>query len=105
MTHEDEKEFILLYDAEITSELLDGLMKLTGTTPPVKWPIILLKKIPYKPYDTFGDRLLAELVPSHLLSGVVNNAGENGGKRPCDQEDNEDNEDNELHRVKRISTR
>lgn len=104
MTHEDEKEFILLCEAEITSELLDGLMNLTGTTPPVKWPIILLKQIPYKPYDTFGDRLLAELVPSHISSGGMNSADEHGGKRPCDQEDNEANEDNELHRVKRIST-
>lgn len=80
-------------------------MKLTGTTPPVKWPIISLKKIPYKPYDTFADRLHAEIAPSQVSAGDVNNADENGGKRPCDQEDNEDNEDNELHRVKRISTR
>lgn len=93
---------MLLCEAEITTELLDGLMNLTGTTPPVKWPIISLKKIPYKPFDTFADRLHAELAPSHFSPGDVNNADDNGGKRPCEQEDNEDNE---LHRVKRISIR
>jgi len=88
---------MLFYEAEITAELLNGLKNPMKSTTPMEWPTIRRKKLPYKPYDTFADRLVAELAaPSPLLSrsplclsdnvtGVI----EHGRKRPHEQEDSE----------------
>jgi hypothetical protein len=65
-----DREYILFYEAEITAELLEGLKNPKETTASMEWPTIWRKKLPYKPYDTFACRLVAELVapspmPSH----------------------------------------
>lgn len=96
MTNTLDKEHILFYEAQITTELLDALRDPMTATMPMKWPAIRRKKIPYKPYDTFADRLVAELVaPCPLSSGNsqasvshnVNHVSEHGQKRLHEQED------------------
>jgi hypothetical protein len=57
-----EQEYIYLYSTEITAELLSALAKPKSATKSVQRPVIRRIKIPYKPYDTFSDRLSAELV-------------------------------------------
>lgn len=105
VTHVDEREYILFYEADITTELMDALWDPKNATKPVTWPTIRRKKLPYKPYDTFADRLTAELMapcpsshgnpvpsdtpvtpPDHVIPVI-----ENGQKRPCEQEDSGSN--------------
>jgi len=101
VTNALDKEHILFYEAQITTELLDALRDPKTATMPMEWPAIRRKKIPYKPYDTFADRLVAELVaPCPLSSGNsppsvspststdnVNHVSEHGQKRLHEQED------------------
>ncbi|CAG8376545.1 unnamed protein product [Penicillium salamii] len=54
-------EFIYLYEAQFTSELLEAIENPKTATAYVDWPTISRKKIPYNPYDTFRARLVAEL--------------------------------------------
>ncbi|CAG8386161.1 unnamed protein product [Penicillium salamii] len=54
-------EFIYLYEAQFTSELLEAIENPKTATAYVDWPTISRKKIPYNPYDTFRTRLVAEL--------------------------------------------
>ncbi|PWY96101.1 hypothetical protein BO94DRAFT_507593 [Aspergillus sclerotioniger CBS 115572] len=69
VTHGQEREYIFLYEADIPTELLDGLWNPKDATSPMKWPTIRREKIPYEPFDTFSSRLVAELVaPSHSPS-------------------------------------
>lgn len=56
-----DREYIHLYDTEITADLLSE-----SATKPVQSPVIRRKRISYKPYDTFCDRLSAELVAPSL---------------------------------------
>ncbi|KAJ5922494.1 hypothetical protein N7516_010197 [Penicillium verrucosum] len=91
-----DREYILYYEAQITTELLNGLKNPKDSTGPMKWPTIRRRKVPYKPYLTFADRLVAELVapsplPSHgpfNPSDDVNGVFEYGRKRPREQGDN-----------------
>ncbi|CAG8250053.1 unnamed protein product [Penicillium salamii] len=87
-----DREGILYYEAQITTELLNVLKNPKGATSPINWPTIRHKKITYKPYDTFPSRLVAELVtPSPLSScGLSNPSGDaTGTKRPHEQQDDE----------------
>ncbi|CRL21669.1 unnamed protein product [Penicillium camemberti] len=72
VTNALEREYILFYEAKITTELLSALGNWMDATIPIQWPTIQRKKIPYKPYDTFDSRLKTELgetstLPSHSL--------------------------------------
>ncbi|RDW64546.1 uncharacterized protein DSM5745_09957 [Aspergillus mulundensis] len=59
---------VYLYDAEITSELLGALARPKSATRHIKWPVIMRRKLPIKPYNTFPDRLAAELVAPSCFS-------------------------------------
>jgi len=97
VTHIFEREYMLLYEAQITTELLNGLRNPKDATSPMEWPIIRRMKIPYKPYVTFADRLAAELVaPGPLASrdlsnpsDDMNDSNEHSMKRPHEKEDAE----------------
>ena len=86
---------MLFCEAEITIGLLNALKDPKAASTPIEWPTIRRKKLPYKPYDTFAGRLVAELVApmpwplGDTLNQPDNNKDtlENGRKRPCDQED------------------
>ncbi|KAL5338012.1 hypothetical protein BJX70DRAFT_367892 [Aspergillus crustosus] len=56
-----EPEFIHLYEARVSSIFLEMLDR-PNTTMSMAWPIIQRKRIPFKPYDTFRHRLVAELL-------------------------------------------
>ncbi|KAM4066514.1 hypothetical protein HRG_000611 [Hirsutella rhossiliensis] len=59
--------FIYLYEAEITSQLLESLDKPTQATDRTPWPTVKFKRIPFKPFKDFQARLIAELLaPSPL---------------------------------------
>ncbi|KAJ5621073.1 hypothetical protein N7510_005057 [Penicillium lagena] len=62
-------EYILLYEADVTAELLDWLQSPKDATTPMEWPTVRRKSIPFKPYDTFAGRLVAELVAPDPVSG------------------------------------
>lgn len=87
----DDYDYIHLYEAEITAELLGALKNPNNATTPIEWPTIRWKKLPFKPYDTFANRVVAELVaPIPLRSGhpsgptddVHGDIIEHGMKRP-----------------------
>ncbi|KAJ5917544.1 hypothetical protein N7466_011098 [Penicillium verhagenii] len=54
--------FIYLYEAQFTSELLNAIENPQTATMHTNWPIITRKRIPFKPFDTFQQRLVAELL-------------------------------------------
>ncbi|KAJ6081468.1 hypothetical protein N7499_006342 [Penicillium canescens] len=54
--------FIYLYEAQFTSELLEAIENPKNATARTNWPIITQKKIPFKPFGTFQQRLVAELL-------------------------------------------
>ncbi|KAJ5937061.1 hypothetical protein N7466_003511 [Penicillium verhagenii] len=57
-----DSEYIFLYEAQFSRELLDGLRDLKIAIYPITWPTIRRKRIPFQPYSTFPSRLMAELV-------------------------------------------
>ncbi|KAJ5972944.1 uncharacterized protein N7479_002862 [Penicillium vulpinum] len=95
VTNVSERECIILYEAKITTELLNGLRNWMDATIPVQWPIIQPKRISYKPYDTFASRLKAdigemEISPCHCLSNTsdnVDDVDEHSTKRSYKSED------------------
>ena len=116
MTNICDKEYIHFYEAEISAELLEVLRNPKTATEYKKWPTIWRRKIPFKPYDTFADRIMAELVvprplcfpdpstQSDDLNGTnlnvepsIRSDDLNGTKRPCEHESNNE------HKMKRIT--
>lgn len=95
MTNALEREYIMLYEAKITTELLGALKNWMDATIPIQRPTIQQKRIPYKPYDTFDSRLKTEIgetspLPSHILSNTsddVDGVDEYSGKRSYEPED------------------
>ncbi|RAH77796.1 hypothetical protein BO86DRAFT_412865 [Aspergillus japonicus CBS 114.51] len=61
VTEVADKEKIVLYEADITTELLDGFKNPKEADRPMNWPTVRRKKVPYQPYDTFPERMMAEL--------------------------------------------
>jgi hypothetical protein len=57
-----DQENMFFYEAEITSGLLSALQNPKDARIPAEWPTIRRKKLPYRPYDSFASRLIAELV-------------------------------------------
>ncbi|KGO75885.1 hypothetical protein PITC_033310 [Penicillium italicum] len=54
--------YIYLYEAQFTSELLEAIENPKTATDMTNWPIITRKRIPFKPFHTFQQRLVAELL-------------------------------------------
>ncbi|PYH84408.1 hypothetical protein BO82DRAFT_372456 [Aspergillus uvarum CBS 121591] len=83
-----DREHIHLYDAEITAELLKALTYPKLATACIEWPVIRRRQLAFKPYDTFADRLTAELVAPRPLRLVKSTASSeiHGNKRGPEQE-------------------
>ncbi|KAJ5329450.1 hypothetical protein N7452_009840 [Penicillium brevicompactum] len=94
-----DRECMMFYEAQITTELLDGLRDPRDATSPLDWPTVWRKRVSYKPYHTFASRLVAEIVaPSPVLSsdhlgpsddvkGVIGH----GRRRPPEQDSGSSN--------------
>ncbi|KAJ5179769.1 hypothetical protein N7492_002979, partial [Penicillium capsulatum] len=61
MTHFADSDFIYLYESRVTSKLLRMLNNPT-TAISEDWPTIEPRKIPFKPYENFKQRLMHELL-------------------------------------------
>ncbi|PYH88650.1 hypothetical protein BO71DRAFT_391186 [Aspergillus ellipticus CBS 707.79] len=90
VTRISDREYIHLHEAKITTELLEALRDPASATTYTEWPVIWQRKLPFKPYDTFADRLVAELVQacslwSHDSSELLD--GECGTKQSNEDED------------------
>jgi hypothetical protein len=96
-----DREYIFLYEAEITTELLNALRNPKDATMPVQCTI-RRKRIPYKPYDSFAGRLVADLVTpdsSNALDNDVDRAIECKKKRQHEQGDSG------SHKIRRVSSK
>lgn len=62
MTKWPDCAFIYLYEAQFTPELLEAIDNPKTATTITNWPIITRKRIPFKPFHTFQQRLVAELL-------------------------------------------
>ncbi|KAF7557803.1 hypothetical protein G7Z17_g463 [Cylindrodendrum hubeiense] len=62
VTTKSDSAFVHLFEAEITSELLDILDDPALSMTHVSWPIIRHSKLPFQPYSTLQGRLMARLV-------------------------------------------
>ncbi|KAJ5248765.1 hypothetical protein N7468_000216 [Penicillium chermesinum] len=83
-----DKECLLFCEAEISAELLTGLKAPETSVTPVKWPAIRRKKIKFRPYETFGERLVAELkAPFRNEDGTIKNIRSQSPKQ-CNSADN-----------------
>ncbi|KAL2809798.1 hypothetical protein BJX63DRAFT_445106 [Aspergillus granulosus] len=89
VTNLSDRDSILLCEAEITISLLNALRNLKTAIEPIIRLVIRRKKIPYKPYDTFADRLTDELVASNPPDHV-NHASSHKTKRCHEKDDTED---------------
>ncbi|RAK81324.1 uncharacterized protein BO72DRAFT_524295 [Aspergillus fijiensis CBS 313.89] len=99
VTEVADKEKIVLYEADIATELLDGLKNPKEADRPMNWPIVRRKKIPYQPYNTFPERITAELQtpgfsPLDRTSSIPDSSvpdmdgkSRRGQKRPHDAEE------------------
>jgi hypothetical protein len=54
-----------IFEAEISSEVLEMLDKPTIRAEYTTWPTVLCRTIPFKPYDSFQLRIMAEVLGSH----------------------------------------
>lgn len=54
--------YVYLYEADIKSQLLDCIDQPTLATERVAWPTINLKRTPFRPFNNFQARLVAELL-------------------------------------------
>ncbi|OQE64533.1 hypothetical protein PENNAL_c0226G07898, partial [Penicillium nalgiovense] len=87
-----DREYILCYEAQITTELLNGLRNPKDATSPLKWLQFDGEKSHKRPYLTFASLLVAELVapsplpshgpfnPSDDVNGVFEYDGLKGGE-------------------------
>lgn len=91
----DDYDFIHLYEAEFTSEFLRMLDKPMNATSRTNIPDISRRKIPFKPFEDFPERIRAEIFATNLspsTSDVLDSAHSvvnEGVKRPFEQEDDE----------------
>ncbi|OJJ94671.1 hypothetical protein ASPACDRAFT_128049 [Aspergillus aculeatus ATCC 16872] len=99
VTEVADKEKIVLYEADIATELLDGLKDPKKANRPMNWPIVRRKQIPYQPYSTFPERITAELqtpgfLPHDRISSIPDSSvpdmdgkTRTGQKRPQNAEE------------------
>ncbi|KAL4868724.1 hypothetical protein BDV12DRAFT_197070 [Aspergillus spectabilis] len=80
VTRYKDKEYVHLYDAEISAELLRALNDPKAATSYVPFPTIKYRKLSFKPYDTFAERLSTALV------APIEDPIETGRKRHCEDE-------------------
>lgn len=59
-----------IFEAEISSEVLEMLDKPTVRAEHTTWPTVLCRAIPFKPYDNFQLRIMAEVLGDNV-SGEI----------------------------------
>ncbi|KAJ5585021.1 uncharacterized protein N7459_004821 [Penicillium hispanicum] len=91
-----DREFIHLYEAQITSDFLGMLDSPTTATNRADFPAIARRQIPFRPFETFQKRLWAELLAGNFLPHTSDLPDDTGSdlinehsKRPQEQEDND----------------
>jgi hypothetical protein len=89
-----DQEFIYLYEAQITSDFLGMLDNPKTATIQTNFPTIERRQISFRPFETFEERIWAELlhfppdvsvIPDDTCPSFINQ----NGKRPHEQEDDE----------------
>jgi hypothetical protein len=60
LTHKPGEEFFHIFEAHITSELLEMLDNPTTATKHIDWPIIKHRRVPYYPLEGLRERIQAE---------------------------------------------
>ncbi|KGO65941.1 hypothetical protein PITC_021420 [Penicillium italicum] len=87
-----DRESIHLYEAQFTSDFLGMLDNPAIATMPANFPTIKRKQISFRPFETFQERILADLsvqsIPPHV-SNKDDNAINKNAKRAHKQEDDE----------------
>ncbi|KAE8374540.1 hypothetical protein BDV26DRAFT_284211 [Aspergillus bertholletiae] len=89
--HAADREYIYLYEAEITTELLSTLRNTSAASSNTEWPTIRRLKISFQPYKTFANWLIAALVspipqcPRNSLT-LPDKVGQPVAKRSQDEE-------------------
>ncbi|KAJ6041411.1 hypothetical protein N7460_006801 [Penicillium canescens] len=64
-----DREFIHLYEAQITSDFLRMLDNPAAATIQTNFPTIERRQIPFRPFETFQERIFAELLREQLGDG------------------------------------
>ncbi|KAJ5558907.1 hypothetical protein N7461_002879 [Penicillium sp. DV-2018c] len=76
VTKRDDAAFTSVYEAHFTSELLEAIEDSRDARAYINWPINTMRKIPFKAYGAFQERLVDELLrPAHrgaVQADVVN---------------------------------
>ncbi|KAJ5585447.1 uncharacterized protein N7459_005247 [Penicillium hispanicum] len=72
MTSDEDYDFIYLYEAQISHELL-AMLDEPAAMGSARWPVIEWRKIAYRPYETFKQRLVDALLPpsNSVRSAIV----------------------------------
>ncbi|OJJ72277.1 hypothetical protein ASPBRDRAFT_672166 [Aspergillus brasiliensis CBS 101740] len=65
-----DREFVHLYEAQITVEFLEMLDKLTAVPASTNGPIIYQRNIPFRPFETFPARVRAETLASAIVDTI-----------------------------------
>ncbi|KAJ5115542.1 hypothetical protein N7526_011423 [Penicillium atrosanguineum] len=100
-----DREHLLFYEADVTTEVLDGLKNPRDSARPIQWPRVRRKAIPYQPYNTFSSRLLAELMVSDpLQSYLINSRPKVNGVMERGRKRRREREENGSHKTRRISS-
>ncbi|RAK95693.1 uncharacterized protein BO80DRAFT_368183 [Aspergillus ibericus CBS 121593] len=79
-----ERKYVHLFEARISVELIAALKDPDRAAKYVAWPTIQHRRLPYKPYETFTERLVAALVaPVPGWSATVTESRTRGGIIPA----------------------
>ncbi|PLB55497.1 hypothetical protein P170DRAFT_443279 [Aspergillus steynii IBT 23096] len=73
VTNMTDHECIYLYETEITAEFLRALDEPKAATDDIEWSVVRWRRLSFKPYDTFADRLAAELMAPNTGSSCCEN--------------------------------
>ena len=79
-----DKEYVHLYEARVSKELLGALREPSEEKRYVEWPVVVHRRVAYMPEESFMDRLVEELVVARSRGEMGNGVGGGGCavKRP-----------------------
>ncbi|KAF9770305.1 hypothetical protein IL306_012173 [Fusarium sp. DS 682] len=89
VTKDKDTHFAHVFHADINAHILDALDEPTLNLNAVEWPTITLTKVPFEPSLTFPDRILAELLGSHMVETATNDARKSRVKKRKHEDDME----------------
>ncbi|PLN86319.1 hypothetical protein BDW42DRAFT_92987 [Aspergillus taichungensis] len=87
VVNREDHEFVHIYEAQITNEFLDMLDKSAIATTSINGPAVYHRKIPYRPFENFPERIRAETLASATADEV--DAEKKAVKRPLESEDDQ----------------